>query len=186
MEFRRNHFYKPLIWKLDNSLYPGQVFDSFVANSRYGSGYSAATTCSISPPQSGTTAQCSPVLSFPLTSIHGTGTTATATCTFSCSSPVNVGDTIVISGNSVGGFNTTITVLTLSTLSFTFSSATSGTGTGGSALTTKILDVFVCPTAPCTASSAAGSGYGIGTKGNGNIYAVGPNFYFTDGGTTYA
>src|ERR1019366_2578225 len=39
MEFRRNHFYKPLSWKNDNALFPGKVFDTFIANSRYGSGY---------------------------------------------------------------------------------------------------------------------------------------------------
>ncbi len=34
-----------------------------------------------------------------------------------------------------------------------------------SGITYEIVDVLVCPTAPCSSSSPAGSGYGVGTKG---------------------
>ena len=65
-----------------------------------------------------------------LVSIIGNGSTATGTCTASCSFVTGV--TAYIIGNSVAGFNNvSFPVLTASGRTFTFSSATTGTGTGG-------------------------------------------------------
>lgn len=60
VEVRRNHFWKPLTWKADDQSFVGKVQDVFVSHG--GAGYSGATTCSIDPPKSGTTATCTAVV----------------------------------------------------------------------------------------------------------------------------
>jgi hypothetical protein len=61
IEVRRNHFFKPLNWKVDHPSFPGTIPDAFL--SKQGTGYTQGqTTCLIDPPISGTSATCSAVV----------------------------------------------------------------------------------------------------------------------------
>jgi hypothetical protein len=67
-----------------------------------------------------------------ITNVTGNGTTATATCSATCTFPL--GSSVNIQGNSIAGFDGTFTVVTQPTpTTFTFANATNGTGTGGGA-----------------------------------------------------
>ena len=80
----------------------------------------------------------------PVTSITGDGTTATVTCPGDCS--VAPGQTVSVVGNSVVGFNTTVTVASASPSApstFTFLSPVSGTGTGGYLNSNNEQNIFV-------------------------------------------
>ena len=69
---------------------------------------------------------------FTVSSISGSGSVATVTCSAAC--PVPVSSSINIGGNTVSQFNGTFTTTSQPTsTTFTFASSTGGTGTGGSA-----------------------------------------------------
>ena len=65
-----------------------------------------------------------------ITSIVGTGTTATVTLS-TAYNPYTSGQVVVITGNSVSSFNGSFTITSVGTTTFTFASITSATGTGG-------------------------------------------------------
>ena len=67
---------------------------------------------------------------FAITSIVGTGTTATVTLS-TAYNPYTSGQVVVITGNSVSSFNGSFTITSVGTTTFTFASSTSATGTGG-------------------------------------------------------
>ncbi len=82
----------------------------------------------------------------PITTVVGNGTFATVTCAGECSTAV--GQTVTLIGNSVAGFNATVTATAATVNTFTFNISVSGTGTGGYVTSHNVRNIFFSYTTP--------------------------------------